>query len=1034
MRRNETIDRGLTREAELICFDFQQPANRNIGFVGKRVLDLVAAGYRLADIETALRACDAPIFLVGLPWVAEQNVGYRLFLPGNGLDDAGLRYKVWIGINGRQEVDRVLAEESISPANNLINLGGTGFITTDDEPAAALPDPTRSQLLKWLLLDAPTWTARRDAILQHWRLLSTEEARGELASLAEHQELDTSSRKFIGALSELVSHISQGGPSLAFQNCRFLVLEALMAFLGAKSWPEAASSYAVYENELSGDLAGEILTEIRNENNYTAAQRAVIEAHAQVLESAWECGIEAAIAEAELRFPAKAGTPAGEDYLLLYLRATNLEAACEALQSAPAELLQLDHVAVMAGMQQAGVDDLWRVGFFEDFRDRGADDSYRDWSEIRSIEYLDDSKEAIRRLGEILDRSARCLRDRALELLLEVHARTDDKRAQLVVAQELANSRSDASPPNRRPLDLVNLGAVSSQLDDLTTARAAFREARQLFDRLRDRPARARFWLKVGIFSRDFDGDMPMALHSFRAAANECAGDDLVSFAYAFEQLSSMYRSLGRFGLAEVYSALAERAIVDLDDSQHGVAGSCAAVTYAVQKGLALTEYLLGQCEEAFERVQWLLTDSPQIEEERVELERIALACALENGRWRPARKIVKSWSGAGRHDWALLGSAAITLGKSAQVDPDRSIDLAETDGFHGLAETLGRLGASASSVKNFFRPAKTGDLERAMLDMVAGVTRPDAKLPVRLFGDHEAAAWATHPERRAAPRMAANGADRLTPLRSGAPWSQIIAHYEQLSVWELPDLAVLGSILDRWSLLSRFEGRVRINPIPPCEGSLNFYFYRSDPEAHFGVRGCAYLPEGDLIICSLDYLDDLFKVGRVSWDAEKEKIRIALIEGNWPDADNLAISAVNKIRAREGILLEWAIAHEIGHAHFGHSVAATAERALALEDQADSFFIEGTDPNDGLHEALMSVFGQLNLLYEYDCENQFHRALTPQEVSERSLRLDAAPDASGHRPLVFRAVSLVRAILRVRPSIEDESYIEQFAASLEGR
>src|SRR4030095_808729 len=179
---------------------------------------------------------------------------------------------------------------------------------------------------------------------------------------------------------------------------------------------------------------------------------------------------------------------------------------------------------------------------------------------------------------------------------------------------------------------------------------------------------------------------------------------------------------------------------------------------------------------------------------------------------------------------------------------------------------------------------------------------------------------------------------------------------------------------------------------------------------------------------------DDLFRVGRVSWEAEVQRIKGGLIESSWPDAENLAISLGNKIRARERILLEWVIAHEIGHAHFHHSGTSTGKNALALEEQADSFFLDGSVESDGLGEIFLSIFGQLNLLYEYDCEKQFKRTLTPEESRDRTLRLDAAPNSSGHRPLVFRAVSLVRSILRLRPELEDDSYIEQFAASLEGR
>ena len=104
------------------------------------------------------------------------------------------------------------------------------------------------------------------------------------------------------------------------------------------------------------------------------------------------------------------------------------------------------------------------------------------------------------------------------------------------------------------------------------------------------------------------------------------------------------------------------------------------------------------------------------------------------------------------------------------------------------------------------------------------------------------------------------------------------------------------------------------------------------------------------------------------------------------------------------------------------------------MEEAADSFFLDGIAEQDGLDEILQSIFGQLDLLYEYDCERQFGRSLTSDEQRHRSLVLDSAPDATGHRPLVFRALSLVRSILRIRPELDTTTFIDEYAASLEGR
>src|SRR4030095_363691 len=165
-----------------------------------------------------------------------------------------------------------------------------------------------------------------------------------------------------------------------------------------------------------------------------------------------------------------------EDYLQIYLEASDLEAACNTLRAAPAELLQLEHEAMVAAMQRAKVDDeVWRIGLLEGARARGIDEGYRVWAERRAIEARSDNRQAVQRLSELLPRYEGCLRDRTLELLMEFHGRVGDEKAQQATAQELVDHRSEASPPSRRPLDLVNLGVISSQHGDLATAHRARR-------------------------------------------------------------------------------------------------------------------------------------------------------------------------------------------------------------------------------------------------------------------------------------------------------------------------------------------------------------------------------------------------------------------------------------------------------------------------------------------------------------------------------------------------------------------------------
>ena len=392
----------LDREVELLCAEFEQPGHRNVDFVAERLRNLLAAGHRLMDIESALRRRDAPIFLVGLPLTAEEKARYVLFHPDDAVDDETLRFSLWIGINGQHEVDQVLADASISASANLANLAVTGMLAGKGEAPALPSDPTARELLEWLLLEAPTWTTRRVAIRRYLDLLATDEARHIVDEVAGHPDLPPSARPMITTIRDFLHRLSEDGPRVAFQNCEPLVLDALHAFLAAPTWAAASDVYQSYQDELSGNLATDILAGMASEPRYTAAQRDVINAHSQVLETAWQRGIEVARAEAEQQFPVKFGTPAAEDDLLPYLAAPDLESARDVLRTAPEELFQLDHEALVEGMRRADTDDeVWRIGLFEDTRDRSVDEAYQDWAELRSIESSADNDEAIERLTSI---------------------------------------------------------------------------------------------------------------------------------------------------------------------------------------------------------------------------------------------------------------------------------------------------------------------------------------------------------------------------------------------------------------------------------------------------------------------------------------------------------------------------------------------------------------------------------------------------------------------------------------------------------
>jgi len=100
----------------------------------------------------------------------------------------------------------------------------------------------------------------------------TEEAVGQVAAMAEHPQLDPSTRRIMVTGASCWTRCRRRA-RVALRNWRSLVYEALLALIAATTWSEVVRVFAQYANELSGDLAIEILAKLRSAGGRTAAER-----------------------------------------------------------------------------------------------------------------------------------------------------------------------------------------------------------------------------------------------------------------------------------------------------------------------------------------------------------------------------------------------------------------------------------------------------------------------------------------------------------------------------------------------------------------------------------------------------------------------------------------------------------------------------------------------------------------------------------------------------------------------------------------
>lgn len=193
----------------------------------------------------------------------------------------------------------------------------------------------------------------------------------------------------------------------------------------------------------------------------------------------------------------------------------------------------------------------------------------------------------------------------------------------------------------------------------------------------------------------------------------------------------------------------------------------------------------------------------------------------------------------------------------------------------------------------------------------------------------------------------------------------ELIATYSELSVWVDPNLGLIRPIIDTYTYGTRFWGKTAINPSALKEGSLHFFFFRSDPLGMLATfaKSCTYVNSGNIIFCSLPFLEELVDYVEIRGDwNQTHDIKIFFAKKDQIEkTDDLKNIQLNELRdnsempideIREMVtkmsnadekefLLSWVIAHEIGHAVLEHSSSFIGLMLSAQEEAADEFFID---------------------------------------------------------------------------------------------
>jgi hypothetical protein len=236
--------------------------------------------------------------------------------------------------------------------------------------------------------------------------------------------------------------------------------------------------------------------------------------------------------------------------------------------------------------------------------------------------------------------------------------------------------------------------------------------------------------------------------------------------------------------------------------------------------------------------------------------------------------------------------------------------------------------------------------------------------------------------------------------------------------------------IIETYTRGTRFEGRVAINPNQLVKGSLNFFFFRSDPRGLLArhLDSCSYIHVDDVVLCSLPFLEEMSKLVTLTSeelaDANHYEWNDELLGKIGISRERLIEIVVPVFTAISGnVALQWVIGHEIGHAVDGDSAAiGSMSSRRQVEEKADRFFVERV-PGEQEATKIMLTF-VANLVAQ-----QFGRIFAEQhgktfrgfDVEDRQITLH---DAGGpHPPLLLRVLDLAERLLEAYPEVDQTGH-----------
>lgn len=251
----------------------------------------------------------------------------------------------------------------------------------------------------------------------------------------------------------------------------------------------------------------------------------------------------------------------------------------------------------------------------------------------------------------------------------------------------------------------------------------------------------------------------------------------------------------------------------------------------------------------------------------------------------------------------------------------------------------------------------------------------------------------------------------------------ELVSLYHDLGVWEDPNLAIFTPIIQKYTYNTRFRGETLVNPLALAEGCLHIFFFRSDPKRRLTrfLDNCVYTSSGKVIFCSLPFLEQLS-----SYMTMGEKFTRSLSEKIGGDVGDQIIKHINTSFYR--FLIEWIIAHEIGHAELVHLCPFLTRSRLPreYEEAADDFFVMHIPDEGKAGRLYISLCSFISKTYHYHYMQEFGHEFTGSGMVTLEAPIHLKDTQTPHPPFLIRLLNVAERMLLRFPNLDTTGYIDK--------